>query len=236
MKVEIWSDIMCPFCYIGKRHFEAALQQFDHAADIEIEWKSFQLDPTIEADASKNVYQYLAEKKGFSEEQSIQMHQHVTDMAKAAGLEYRFDKAVVANSFKAHRLIQLAKKNGLGDAAEEALFKAYFMEGKNVSDDATLISIGTSIGLAEAAVQNYLAGDAGTAEVENDIEEAQQIGVRGVPFFVFDRKYAVSGAQPAASFTEVLDKSFGEWRTKHPKLQVIESNGAACDVDTGECK
>lgn len=235
MKVEIWSDIMCPFCYIGKRHFESALEQFEHAGDVEIEWKSFQLDPTIGSGIKQNVYQYLAERKGMTEEQSVQMHQHVTQMAGEAGLDYHFEKAVVANSFKAHRLIQLAKKKQLGDAAEEALFKAYFTEGKDVADDVTLAAIGSSIGLHEKEVSEYLAGNQGAAEVEKEITEAQEIGVRGVPFFVLDRKYAVSGAQPVETFLDALQKSHNEWKSRQPQIVVTEGAGPSCDVQTGEC-
>ena len=120
MKVEVWSDIMCPFCYIGKRNYEAALSGFEGRENIVIEWRSFQLDPTIpkHSPVKENVYQYLAEKKGISYEQSAKMHERVIRMAKDAGLDYRFDKAIVANSFDAHRMIQLAKEKGLGDAAE----------------------------------------------------------------------------------------------------------------------
>ena len=134
MKVEIWSDIMCPFCYIGKRKFESALAQFEHKDDVDIVWKSFQLNPDMKTEAGKNINQYLAEIKGWSVEQAKEMNDRVTEMAKQVGLEYDLNKAVVANSFNAHRLIQFAKNTGKGDAAEERLFKAYFTEGKNVDE------------------------------------------------------------------------------------------------------
>lgn len=229
MKVEIWSDIMCPFCYIGKRHYEEALLKFAYANNIELEWHSFQLDPSLPKPASKlNTYQYLAERKGMSYEQSVALHKNVVDMAKLAGLNYNFDKAVVANSFDAHRLIQLAKTKGLGDEAEERLFKAYFMEGKDMSDAETLISLGKEIGLDEATVRRVINSKEYTDEVNRDIAEAQQIGVQGVPFFVFNRKYAVSGAQPSDTFLNVLKKSFEEWQAANPeaKFEVIE--GKVC--------
>ncbi len=215
MKVEIWSDIMCPFCYIGKRHFEEALNQFPEADKIEIEWHSFQLDPTLPKPASdQNVYEYLAQRKGMSIEQSKAMHKNVVQMAEAAGLHYDFNKAVVANSFDAHRLIQFAKTKNLGDEAEERLFKAYFTEGKNMCDVPTLLQLAKDIGLDESETRSVLNSDAYSEEVEKDIEEASQIGVRGVPFFVFDRKYAVSGAQPSSSFVNVLQKSFSEYKMR----------------------
>ena len=213
MKVEIWSDIICPFCYIGKRHFEAALAKFADAENIEIEWKSFQLDPTLPKPASKlNVYEYLAQRKGISTEQSKAMHGQVMQMAKAAGLDYNFDKAVVANSFDAHRLIQFAKTKNMGDAAEERFFKAYFIEGKDMCDAATLLALGKEIGLVEAELKAVLESEQFSDEVKRDIFEADQVGVTGVPFFVFNDKYAVSGAQPIAVFLNTLEKSFAEWK------------------------
>ena len=213
MKVEIWSDIICPFCYIGKRHFEAALAKFADAENIEIEWKSFQLDPSLPKPASKlNVYEYLAQRKGISTEQSKAMHGQVMQMAKAAGLDYNFDKAVVANSFDAHRLIQFAKTKNMGDAAEERFFKAYFIEGKDMCDAATLLALGKEIGLAESDLKAVLESEQFSDEVKRDIFEADQVGVSGVPFFVFNDKYAVSGAQPIAVFLNTLEKSFAEWK------------------------
>lgn len=211
MKVEIWSDIMCPFCYIGKRHFEAALKEFPHADKLQIEWKSFQLDPTIpKMEERVDVYQYLADKKGMSLEQSKSMHQNVIQMAKNAGLEYNFDIAVVGNSKDAHRLIQFAKTKDLGDQAEEALLKAYFTDGKNMAEMNDLIEIGTSIGLDAVELTSILESDAFAYEMMQDVQEAQNIGVQGVPFFVFDRKYAISGAQPVEAFLQTLEKSFAE--------------------------
>jgi len=182
---------------------------------IKLKWHSFQLDPNLPKPASKlSAYQYLAERKGMSLEESVAMHQNVVQMAKEAGLTYSYDKAVVANSFDAHRLIQFAKKHNLGDEAEERFFKAYFMEGKDMSDPTTLIALGREIGLDENEVADVVNSTKYTDEVNADIQEAQQIGVTGVPFFVFDRKYAVSGAQPSASFLNMLKKSFKEWSQK----------------------
>jgi predicted DsbA family dithiol-disulfide isomerase len=211
MKVEIWSDIMCPFCYIGKRHFEKALSQLDDTGAIEIEWKSFQLDPTIPKTVEKvSVYQYLADAKGISFSESKEMHDNVVQSAKNVGLTYNYDNAIIANSFDAHRMIQFAKTKGLGDQLEEALFKAYFTDGKNIGEINDLLEIGVSIGIEKLALKAVLESEQYANEVKNDISEAQQIGVRGVPFFVFDRKYAISGAQPISVFTETIEQVLSE--------------------------
>ncbi len=159
MKVEVWSDIMCPFCYIGKRNYEAALNRFANRGNVELVWKSFQLDPTIPQviDKKVSVYQYLADRKGWSYEQSVKMHEGVVQTAKKAGLKYHFDKAVIANSFKAHRLIQMAKTKGLGDKAEERFFFAYFTEGLDLGNPDVLTNLGKDIGLTDAEVVEALA-------------------------------------------------------------------------------
>ena len=209
MKIKIWSDIMCPFCYIGKRNFENALAQFGRADELEIEWKSFQLDPTIPKMKQRvDVYEYLATSKGISIEDSKAMHENVVRMAKSVGLEYNFDRAVIANSFDAHRLIQFAKSKGLGDEIEETLFAAYFTNGLDMSDLDTLAEIGGSIGLSPVELETILHSEDFSSEVQNDILEAQKYGVRGVPYFVLDDKYAISGAQPSSVFLEALEKMF----------------------------
>lgn len=237
MQVEIWSDIMCPFCYIGKRHYEAALNAFADRNDVEIVWKSFQLDPDIPAVASKpeNVYEYLAKRKGMSYDQSVRMHQNVAEMAKKAGLEYNFDKTIIANSFDAHKVIQLAKTKGLGDAIEERFFKAYFTEGRDLADSATLAELGGDIGLDRQEVLNALNDDHYAYLVNQDIMEARQIGVTGVPFFVFNRKYAVSGAQPADAFLKTMEKAFAEWRRDNPRTKLDISEGPSCTPE-GLCE
>ena len=227
MKVEIWSDIMCPFCYIGKRNFEAALKEFDAKDEIEIEWKSFQLDPSIPKtfETKINTIEYLAERKGMSIEKSKELHANVIETAKKVGLDYDFEKAVVANSFDAHRLIQLAKTKGLGDAAEESLFKAYFTDGKDMSDHSTLVQLGKEIGLNEEEIISALASEEFEAKVNFDVSEGSQLGVTGVPFFVFDRKYAVSGAQPIETFLNALKQSHAE----------SKNEGATCAPGGGCC-
>ena len=231
MKIEIWSDIMCPFCYIGKRKLEAALAKFEHKDAIEIIWKSYQLDPTIQYEPGKNIYAYLAERKGFSIAQSTQMHQQVVATAKSVGLTYNFDMAIINNSFDAHRLIQFAKTKNLGDQMEERLFKAYFTEGKNMGDYATLAELGHDIGLHKEEINSVLATGQYSQEVKNDIIEANQLAVRGVPFFVLDRKYAISGAQEEAVFLQTIEKSFVNWQSSNPTMEHPHQEGATCRTD-----
>lgn len=210
MKVEIWSDVMCPFCYIGKRKFETALAQFEHKNEVRVEWKSFQLNPNLVTDISKNTIQHLAESKGWTMDYTNQSIQHVTDVATEVGLHFDFEKAVVANSFDAHRLLHLAKKHKLQNQCKELLLAAYFTEGKNTADHDVLINIGLQIGLDATEISNLLASTQFADEVNNDIHHSQEIGVRGVPFFVLGNKYAISGAQSSETFLAALTQTWNE--------------------------
>jgi predicted DsbA family dithiol-disulfide isomerase len=204
MKVDIWSDIRCPFCYIGKRNFEKALQQFNQHENVLVEWHSYELDPNLKTDSSISVNEYLAKKKNQSVGWAEHMHKNVTGMAKAAGLTYDFNKAIVANSFDAHRLIQFAKIKNKGNEAEEAIFKAYFTDGADISDIDTLKNIGTSIGLNESELKSMLLSSNYTKEVRDDEQLAVEYGISGVPFFIIDNKYAISGAQPPDVFLRAM--------------------------------
>jgi predicted DsbA family dithiol-disulfide isomerase len=235
MKVEIWSDVMCPFCYIGKRKFEAALTQFPDKQNVELIWKSFQLAPDMKTDSSKNINQYLAIHKGIALQEAKAMNDRVTQMAAKVGLVYNFYKAIVANSFNAHRFSHFAKQNNKQDEAEEQLFKAYFTDGKNTDDFTTLIQLASEIGLDTTALKTALETNMYAEEVKADIYEALQVGVRGVPFFVFDRKYAVSGAQETQVFLQTLEKSYTEWRKEHPLTTLDITEGKTC-IPGEECK
>ena len=234
MKVEIWSDVMCPFCYIGKRRFEDALQQFGHKDSVEIEWKSFQLDPDLKTNPSVNISKHLADRKGWALEYAQQMSAQVTEMAAEVGLTYNFDKAIVANSFKAHRFSHFAKRQGYGNAAEEALFKAYFTLGENIDDNDTLANIGAETGLDRNEVTRVLNSNDYADEVKHDIAEAQYLGIRGVPFFVMNGKYAVSGAQAVPVFSETLEKAFGEWQEGRTSIDLDTQQGMVCRPN-GDC-
>lgn len=235
MKVEIWSDIVCPFCYIGKRKFESALERFSDKGQVDIVWKSYQLEPNMPAAPGKSVYQLVADKHNVSLVQSKAMHEQLTQTAKGVGLVYNFDKAIPVNTHKAHELIQFAKAYGKQSQAEEALFRAYFTEGRNINDLSVLFQIGTTLGLDDGLLQDALENGNYAGKVQDDISEALKIGVQGVPFFVFNRKYAVSGAQDTDAFLETLEKSFAEWQKDNPqsKLEIIQ--GKAC-TPGGECK
>lgn len=232
MKVNIWSDVRCPFCYIGKRKFEMALEKFSHKEKVEVEWHSFQLDPNLKTTTEVNAIDHISEIKGISHDQAVQMHQHVTQVANEVGLDFEFDKVIVANSFNAHRLIQLAKKHGLGSEIEEQLFKAHFIEGKNIDDNEVLVSKGISVGLAEKEIKQVLFSDAFSEEVKQDEMKAQSIGVRGVPFFVLNDKYAVSGAQSPETFLDVLEQTWTDYEKENKTF--ITTEGDSCGAD-GSC-
>jgi len=212
MKVEIWSDVMCPFCYIGKRKFESALSQFPHKDEVQVIWKSFQLAPEIKTRIDKNIHQFLSEHKGISIEQAKGMNDRVQQLARQVGLTYNFERSVVANSFNAHRFTHFSKQYNRQNEAEEILFRSYFTDGKNIDDYQTLIELGKEIGLDTEALQTALENGSYADNVRADIDEARQVGVRGVPFFVFNRKYAISGAQEINAFLTVLQKSYDEWQ------------------------
>ena len=233
MKVNIWSDIRCPFCYVGKKKFEKALAQFPHAEEIEVTWHSFQLDPNLVTQPDTNPYDYFSKAKGIPVIQAKAMHEHAKNAGKEAGIDFNFDESKVANSFRGHLLIQLAKKKNLADAMEEALFEAQFITGKNIDDEAVLLETGKSVGLTEEEVKNALASDELAHAVAQDGLMARQLGINAVPFFVFNDKYGVSGAQQPEHFLEVLNKSFEEFSAGDKGLQII-SQGESCDTD-GNC-
>ncbi|MBE8715156.1 DsbA family oxidoreductase [Sphingobacterium hungaricum] len=229
LKIEVWSDVMCPFCYIGKRKIEQALADFPDREQVAIEWKSYQLNPNLVTDTTISTAEFLAKHKGISTEQAEEMNQYVSDMASKVGLEFNFKQAVVANSFQAHAFSHFAKASGKQNEAEELLFKAYFTEGKNIDDVEVLATMAEELGLNKEDLLKALAENTYADAVKEDILESQQIGVRGVPFFVFDRKYAISGAQEAQVFEDTLHKTFTEWKKKQPSLTIIE--GESCGPD-----
>jgi len=210
MKVDIWSDVRCPFCYIGKRKFEMALEKFGRKDEVEIEWHSFELDPNMKTQPEVNGIDYLAKIKGESREWAVEMNQRVADIAAEVGLQFDTESAVVANSFNAHRLIQLAKSNGLGNEMEEKLFIDYFTAGMNIDDREVLIEAGVSVGVDRLAIEMMLKSDSFTDEVRMDQKVAQQIGIQGVPFFVFDQKLAVSGAQSPETFLGAMEQALAK--------------------------
>ena len=206
MKVEIWSDIACPFCYIGKRHFEMALKQLPFGDSVEVEWKSFELDPNALPEYEDDLYTLLANKYGQSREWAINSAEYMRQKGKEIGLTFNFDHTKSTNTFKAHQLIHLAKSKGLENEAGEALFEAYFKDGMHIGKIEVLTEVGKGIGLEEQEVTSTLNSDIFGDEVRNDELESQQLGIRAVPYFVIERKYGISGAQPIEHFVQVLTK------------------------------
>jgi predicted DsbA family dithiol-disulfide isomerase len=231
LKIQIWSDVMCPFCYIGKRKIEEAISQFENKELVTIEWKSFQLDPTSTSQPGTNTIDYLAKKYNRDREWSIAMHDSVTQQAKAVGLDYHFEKLILANSLNAHRLSHLAKKHNLGNAFEELLFKAHFTEGKDVDDKAILTQLAIEVGLEKEEIESVFNSDIYTKEVIQDQEEAQAIGVTGVPFFVFDNKYSISGAQTTDVFLKTLEKSWEEVKLSSSIKNQNTTDENSCGID-----
>jgi len=205
IRLEIWSDIVCPFCYIGKRHLEAALKKFERRDRVQVTWKSFELDRSAERDPKTSVYEMLSKKYGISLEAARQSTERVARWGETVGLRFDFDRVVPANSFDAHRLVHLAAKHGLQAAAHERLFAAHFTEGLRIDDLETLRRIGAGLGLDAEAVKKLLEGDGYATDVRRDEEEAYSLGVGGVPFFLFNRQTAISGAQPVETFLEALE-------------------------------
>ncbi|RVT79722.1 DsbA family oxidoreductase [Flavobacterium sufflavum] len=231
LKIQIWSDIMCPFCYIGKRRLENAITQFGHQDTIEIEWKSFQLDPNFIASEDDNLVEHLAEKYRKDKDWAIETLENMTQNAANSGLEFHFEKSVMANSFHAHRLLHLAKKQNLGSQLKELLFKAYFTNGEDVNNKETLKQIGIQAGLDPNKIDEVLNSNSYADEVQQDMLAAQKIGVQGVPFFIFDNKYAISGAQHVETFVKTLEKVWeeGDFESKITILNATSEN--SCGID-----
>lgn len=230
MKIEIWSDIMCPFCYIGKKNFDLALSKFEKAGKFEVIYKSFQLDPDYYNVNGDTIYSYLSDFKKMPFDQVEGMIAHVTNLGREAGININFSITLPGNTFDAHRLIHLAQQEDKALQTIDALFVAHFEEGKDVSDKQLLSEIGERAGINKEKIKELWETDKLSYEVNQDIMESRNLGINSVPFFVFDRKYAISGAQPVTSFTEVLQKSFANWRKENPLFVELNSNqeGGSC--------
>ena len=233
MKINIWSDIRCPFCFVGKRKFEKALEKFPHAEQLEIIWHSFQLDPNLVTQTDINPYEYFAKAKGITVERAKAMHSGAEMAGKEAGIDFNFDDSKVANSFKGHLMIQLSKTKNLVNEMEEALFEAQFLKGQNIDNEETLINIAKSIGFSEEEAKNALQSDELAYLVKQDMQLAAQLGINAVPFFVINDKYGISGAQQPELFLEALEKTWTEFSNGDKGLQLINS-GDSCNID-GNC-
>ncbi|MEK4713159.1 DsbA family oxidoreductase [Sporosarcina sp. FSL K6-5500] len=210
MKIEIWSDYVCPFCYIGKRRLEEALEQTGLGEKAEVVFKAYELDPNSPAVSDTLMTEVLAKKYGMSVEEAKKMTDNVVDQAKSVGLNYNFDVMTPANTFNAHRLAKLAEQEGFDKTVSESLLKAHFIDGEKIGAEDVLLRIAEEAGISRDRAKAVLDSDEFADDVRMDIAEAQQIGVKGVPFFVIDRKYAISGAQPAEAFANALRQAAEE--------------------------
>jgi predicted DsbA family dithiol-disulfide isomerase len=225
LRVDVWSDVACPWCYVGKRRLESALREFPHADQVEVVWHAFELDPAApkERDPSKSHAERLAKKYGMSVEQAKKNSERLQGIARADGLSFDFERIRSGNMFDAHRLIHLGRKRGVQDAVKERFFKAYLEEGALMSDHGTLSRLAVEAGLSEPEVADVLASDQFTQEVRADEAEAHELGINGVPCFVLDERYAVSGAQPAQVLLSALHQAWSE-REAQPQF----AEGAVC--------
>jgi predicted DsbA family dithiol-disulfide isomerase len=234
MKVEIWSDFMCPFCYIGKRRFEAALEQFSNKNEIEVVYRSFELDPNSKRDVNHDVHDLLASKYGMSRERAKEMNDNMVHQAQSVGLTYHFDTMIVTNTFDAHRLAHFAARYGKMHEMTERLLKAYFTDSKHIGDHETLANLAAEVGLDKNEAVQMLARDEFTNEVREDEQEANRLDIRGVPFFVINRKYAISGAQPSEVFLDALQKAWDEDKSLTVLTDAVSNETDAACVD-GVC-
>ena len=229
MQIEIWSDIACPWCYVGKRRFERALDRFAHKDDVEVLWRSFELDPSAPATREESQTELLASKYGVPVAQAEAMNARMTDAAKGEGLDFHFDRVKLGNTFDAHRLVHLAHESGKQDAMKERLMRAYFTEGEAIGTRPVLERLAAEVGLDADRVQETLAGDAYTGDVRADEMRARKLGITGVPFFVLDGRYGVSGAQSPELLLEALQQAYAETK---PRVTVLAGDrGARCDDD-----
>ncbi|GGE30356.1 DSBA oxidoreductase [Pullulanibacillus camelliae] len=232
MKIEVWSDFVCPFCYIGKRHLEEALKSLPDVSQVTIDYKSFELDPHSPKDSDGDIHASLAKKFGVSYEQAKAMNDRMTEQAKEAGLTYHFDTMIPTNTFDAHRLMHYAESFGKKAEMTERLLKAYFTDSKHIGDHETLSILAEEVGLNKEDVQAMLTGTDYADVVRQDEQEAQQLNVQGVPFFVINRKYAISGAQPIEVFSNALKKVHQE---EQPLMVLNETTDEAICAD-GSCQ
>jgi len=208
IKVDIWSDVQCPWCYIGKRKFEAGAAQF--GGEVEVEYHSFELAPDTPVDFDGSPKDFLSQRKGIAPDQVDMMLDRVTGIAKSVGLDYDYDHVHQTNTIKAHELLHFAKSKGVQLEMKEALLKAYFIDGGHVGRVEDLADLATTVGLDRDEVVAVLEAQTYLADVKADVAQAEAYGIQGVPFFVIDGKYGVSGAQEAAAFADVLTQAQAE--------------------------
>jgi predicted DsbA family dithiol-disulfide isomerase len=210
MDVEIWSDVACPWCYVGKRRFEAALERFEHRDEVHVSWRSFELDPGAEREREGNRAERLAEKYGMTVEQARDAERRLTEVAAEEGLDFRFDIARGGSTFDAHRLVHLAGEHGLEDAMKERLLRGYFTEGELMADRDGLTRMAVEVGLDEREARETLTGERFAEQVREDERTAGELGIAAVPTFVVERRLGVSGAQPPDALLELLREGWAK--------------------------
>jgi predicted DsbA family dithiol-disulfide isomerase len=228
MEIEIWSDVVCPWCYVGKRNFERALDLFEHRDEVTVRWRSFELNPAAPAEVQGRYVDRLSRKYGVAIEQAQAMVDRITSVGAAAGLDFRFDIARPGATFDAHRLLHLAHDRGLQRELKERLFSAMFTEGEPIGDRDTLVRLATEVGLDDDEARAVLDDGAYADEVRADQAEAQELDVTGVPFFVVDRSVALSGAQPPELLLRVLDRAWATHAAARPV--VVTGDDDTCAV------
>lgn len=236
MKIEVWTDIMCPYCHIGKIHYEKALQQFPHADEVELVWKAFQLNPNLpDKGNGYPVREYLVKSAGYPEEGIDSMFASLKKMADEVNIPFNLENSLAANTRDAHRLIKLAAKKGVDSLVVGKLSKAYFEEAKDYSDWDLLVSIGKEAGLEEDEIWQMLKSQEYLYEVKQDIQEAANLGIDTVPTFLMDRRQAIIGAEPVELFVKVLNKAYDAWKNRTEKEGIEVSKGKSCNAD-GTCE
>ena len=232
MQVEIWSDVVCPWCAIGKRRFEAALERFDHRDEVTVRWRSFELDPGAPTERGGDNVEHLAAKYGMTRADAEAAQARVAAAAAGEGWEFHLDRSRGGNTVDAHRLLHLAAERGVQDAVKERFLAGYFEQGERIGDPATLVRLAAEAGLDADEARAVLDSDHYREAVRADEEQARAFGITGVPFFVVDRRYGVSGAQPADVLLEVLDRA---WADAHPEPRLIPAGGPGEACDDGSC-
>lgn len=233
MEIAIWSDYVCPFCYIGKRRLEQALEETGYASQATLQLKAYQLDASTPEVVTESMYESLARKYRTSIEQARSMTANVTEQAKSVGLDYNFEEMKGANTARAHRLVKFADTQEKGYVLGESLLKAHFLDGQNINDIEVLVKLATDVGLDETEARRVVESNEFFPQIQIDQTEAAQIGIQGVPFFVLNNKYAISGAQPIEVFKEAIEKVAQE-EGLTPSLQFVGGNGPTCTDDSCE--
>jgi predicted DsbA family dithiol-disulfide isomerase len=230
VRIEIWSDVVCPWCYVGKRHLEQALDRFAHRDAVQIVWRAYELDPHAPPERAGTYPERIARKYGISEGQARASISRIVNAGADAGIDFRFDDLRAGNTFDAHRLLHLAASIGAQDELKERLLFATLTEGHPIGDRDTLVKLAGDVGVAESDARRVLDGDEFGREVREEEAEGMEMGATGVPFFLFDRRFGVSGAQPPETLLHVLERA---WSEANP-VEIVGDSDVTCAGDACE--